>query len=127
MSTKTRQRRLYTDEFKRQVVAESFDPEISVAEIARRYEMNANALFNWWCQTKTDRSQRTGLDPISSRKLTPFGQGLSTVFLKFFTAVEMAFEVEVVVNGGLDGGELLKTSHRPEPRHGFFSPPQGLM
>ena len=47
MSTKTRQRRRYTDEFKRQVVAESFDPEISVAEIARRYEMNANALFNW--------------------------------------------------------------------------------
>ena len=27
MSTKTRQRRRYTDEFKRQVVAESFDPE----------------------------------------------------------------------------------------------------
>ena len=47
MSTKTRQRRRYADEFKRQVVAESFDPEISVAEIARRYEMNANAFFNW--------------------------------------------------------------------------------
>jgi hypothetical protein len=59
--------------------------------------------------------------------LTPFEQGLSTAFLEFFTAVEMAFEIEVVENRGLDGGELLKTSHRPEPRHCFFSLPQGLM
>ncbi|WP_366524278.1 transposase [Maricaulis sp.] len=42
-----RQRRRYTDVFKRQVVAESSDPGGSVAETARRYGMNANALFNW--------------------------------------------------------------------------------
>ena len=64
-----------------------------------------------WCQTKTDRSRKTGIEPNSGRELTPCGQGLSTVFLEFFTAVEMAFEIEVVVDGGLDGGELLKTSH----------------
>ena len=79
------------------------------------------------CQTKTDRSRKTGIDPISGRELTPFGQGGRAVFLEFFTAVEMAFEIEVVVDGGLNGGELLKTSHRPEPVHDFFSPPQGLM
>ena len=78
-------------------------------------------------QTKTDRSRKTGIEPNSGRELTPCGQGLSTVFLEFFTAVEMAFEVEVVVNGGLDGGELLKTSHRPEPVHDFLSSPQGLV
>lgn len=47
MSAKRRQRRRYTDTFKRQVVAESFDPDVSVAETARRHDMNANALFNW--------------------------------------------------------------------------------
>lgn len=62
MSTKTRQRRRYTDVFKRQVVAESFDPEVSVAEIARRYEMNANALFNWHKDPRfnPDRSSSSG-------------------------------------------------------------------
>ena len=59
MSTKTRQRRRYTDEFKRQVVAESFDPEVSVAEIARRYEMNANALFNWRKDPRFNRERQT--------------------------------------------------------------------
>ncbi len=29
--------------------------------------------------------------------------------------------IEVVVDGGVDGGELLKTSHEPEPLHGPFS------
>ena len=75
-------------------------------------------------QTKTDRSRKTGLDPISSRKLTPFGQGGGSVLLEIFAAVEMTFEIEVVVDGRLDGGELLKTSHRPEPVHDFLSSPQ---
>lgn len=39
----------------------------------------------------------------------------------------MALLDEVIVNGGLDGGELLKTSHRPEPHHDFLSPSQWLM
>jgi len=57
----------------------------------------------------------------------PFGQGGASVLLEFFTVVEMAFEVEVVVNGRLDGGELLKTSHRPEPVHDLLWSPQWLM
>ena len=70
---------------------------------------------------------KTDFDTVSGHKLTPFGQGLGTVFLEFFAAVELAFEIEVVVNRGLDGGELLKTSHRPEPVHYFLSSPQRLM
>jgi hypothetical protein len=83
--------------------------------------------FKRGCQTKTDRSRKTGIEPNSGRELTPCGQGLSTVFLEFFTAIEMAFEIEVVENRGLDGGELLETSHRPEPRHDFLSSSQRLM
>ena len=56
----------------------------------------------WGCMAggsdKTDRSRKTGFDPVSSRKLAPFGEGGGSVFLEFFTAVEMAFEVEVAVN-----------------------------
>jgi len=68
-----------------------------------------------------------GFVPNSGGELTPFGQGCGSVFLEFFAAVKVAFEVEVIVDGRLDGGKLLKTLHRPEPRHYFLSPPQRLM
>ena len=48
----------------------------------------------------------------------PFGQYLGTVFLEFFNAVEIAYEIEVVVDGGLDGGALLKTEVVLEIRTG---------
>ena len=51
-----------------------------------------------------DRSRKIGIEPNSGRKLTPFGQGGGAVFLEVFAAVGIAFEIEVVVDGGLDGG-----------------------
>ncbi len=44
-SRRTRRRR--SDDFKRQVVAEASQPGVSVAAIARRYDLNNNLLFNW--------------------------------------------------------------------------------
>lgn len=43
----TRTRRSYTKAFKRKAVAETREPGVSVAEVARRYGMNANVLFHW--------------------------------------------------------------------------------
>jgi hypothetical protein len=64
---------------------------------------------------KTGLVSEGGPSSNSSRELTPFGQGGGSVFLEFFAAVEMAFEIELIVDGRLDGGELLKALHRPEP------------
>jgi hypothetical protein len=36
----------------------------------------------------------------------------------------VAFEIEVIVDQGLTGGELLVVSHRPEPGHDLLSPPE---
>ena len=47
MGDMKRQLRRYTAAPKRKVVAKNFDRDVSVAETARRYQMNANALFNW--------------------------------------------------------------------------------
>ena len=47
MGDMRRQLRRYTVAPKRQIVAKSFDRDVSVAETARRHQMNANALFNW--------------------------------------------------------------------------------
>jgi transposase-like protein len=40
-------RRQWTEAFKRQVVAETLEPEASVSIVARRHDLNANQLFTW--------------------------------------------------------------------------------
>jgi transposase len=48
MSGKSRRtRRRWSDDFKRRVVAEASQPGVSVAAIARHYDLNNNLLFNW--------------------------------------------------------------------------------
>ena len=42
-----RRRRTYSDEEKRRLVAESFEPGASVSGIAQHHGMNANLLFTW--------------------------------------------------------------------------------
>jgi len=42
-----RVRRAYTDAFKRQLVAETREPGISIAAVARRHGINANVVFGW--------------------------------------------------------------------------------
>ncbi len=40
-------RRIWSADQKRQIVAESFEPNASVAVVARRHGVNANLLFTW--------------------------------------------------------------------------------
>lgn len=67
MGDMRRQLRRYTAAPKRQVVAGSFDRDVSVAETARRYQMNANALFNW----RRDPRFNTDLAACSSPEAEP--------------------------------------------------------
>jgi transposase-like protein len=43
----TRQRRFWSSEEKRRMIAESFTPGASVSKLAQRYGVNANLLFTW--------------------------------------------------------------------------------
>ena len=48
MASKARRsRRRWSEDFKRRVVAEAAAPGASAAAVARRYDLNANLLFNW--------------------------------------------------------------------------------
>lgn len=47
------------------------------------------------------------------------------VLLEPVSVVEVAFEIDVIVDGRMDGGEFLETSHSPETEHGPLSPSQG--
>ena len=42
-----RAKRLWTDEEKRSICFQTAAPNISVAQVARRYAMNANLIFKW--------------------------------------------------------------------------------
>ena len=42
-----RRRRLWSEEEKRRIVAETLQPGASVSVVARRHDVNANMLFTW--------------------------------------------------------------------------------
>ena len=42
-----RTKRLWTDEEKRSICLQTTAPEVSVAQVARRYALNANMIFKW--------------------------------------------------------------------------------
>ena len=44
---KKRQRRSWSDEDKRRIVGQTRVPGVSVSQVARRYDVNANQVFNW--------------------------------------------------------------------------------
>ena len=67
---------------------------------------------NWrCCQTNANRSQLADGDEVSGHaQPTPLGKSGGAVQLETVSAVEVAFLVEVVMDGGVDGGEFLQTS-----------------
>ena len=42
-----RTRRLWSDDEKRSICLQTTAPDVSVAQVARRYELNANLIFKW--------------------------------------------------------------------------------
>ena len=42
-----RRRRHWSDEEKRRIVAQARLPDVSVSQVARRYDVNANLVFTW--------------------------------------------------------------------------------
>lgn len=47
MAMKQRKRRLWDDGEKRRIVAQTQVPGVSVSQVARRYDVNANLVFKW--------------------------------------------------------------------------------
>jgi len=47
MVVKRRKRRIWEDDEKRRIVAQTLVPGVSVSQVARRYDVNANLVFKW--------------------------------------------------------------------------------
>ena len=51
-----------------------------------------------WCQTNVDGSRKAVDRDISGGKLAPFGQSRGSVLLECFSAVQVTFVAEVIVD-----------------------------
>ncbi len=59
-----RRRRTWPTEFKKRVVMESCDPDVSVSEVARRYELDPAQLFAWRKKYLPSPAPETAFLPI---------------------------------------------------------------
>ena len=63
-----RRRRSWTRDEKRRIVEESLEDGASIAEVARRHELNANLLFTWRRKMgieSTDQNTPMGIVPVT--------------------------------------------------------------
>ena len=67
-----------------------------------------------WCQSNANQTPNLQMMRISRRQLTPFGQRGSAIFFEGFAAVEVTFEIEMIVDRGMNGSELLQSLHVPK-------------
>ncbi len=79
------------------------------------------------CQSNANRSPKSVNSGLSGRKLTPFGQSGRSVLPEGIAATEMTVLVEMIVDRGMSGGELLKGLHVPEFRHRALSSSKRLV
>ena len=47
MAAKRLRRRIWEDDEKRRIVAQTLVPGVSVSQVVRRYDVNANLVFKW--------------------------------------------------------------------------------
>ena len=59
-----RRRRAWPTEFKKRVVMESCDPDVSVSEVARRYELDPAQLFAWRKKYLPSPASETAFLPV---------------------------------------------------------------
>lgn len=65
-----RKRRSWSDEEKQRIVDESLVDGASIAQIARRHDLNANQLFTWRRQFGVEAVETKNLAPILPVKIT---------------------------------------------------------
>jgi transposase len=66
-----RRRRSWTTDEKRRIVDESLADGASIAEIARRHDLNANQLFTWRRQFGVEPAEANELAPILPVTISP--------------------------------------------------------
>ena len=80
------------------------------------------------CQTNANQPQFfSDLNLLGCAKAAPLGKSGGAVKLEVFSAVEVAFLVEMIVDRRVGGDEFLQGSHAPKADHYPFSSSEWLM
>ena len=118
--TRPRKHRHWSDEEKRSICCQTRAPEVSVAQVARRYAMNANLVFKWLkdpryapvntpCETlaflpvEISTQASTDMVPVIDAASAATSGG-------YLSRVEIILPdgIRLKVDGGFDGGELAR-------------------
>ena len=92
-----RRRRTWSADQKQRIIAESFAPGASVAEVARRYGLNSNMLFTWRRRERVvnDVAKTVNIVPVRVVEATPTATATATA-----TASASMGRMEIVLVGG---------------------------
>ncbi|MGD9715307.1 MAG: transposase [Thermomicrobiales bacterium] len=88
-----RRRRSWTLEEKRRIVDESLEDGSSIAEVARRHDLNANQLFTWRRQFGVEPDESHDLAPILPVTIAPEAETDGSI-------PGSAGQMEIVLAGG---------------------------
>lgn len=88
------------------------------ADVATDWRTRGRCQFN--ANLSPPGTTRAGSSSSGGERV-PFGKGGRASGFEIVSADEVAVLVEVVVEGGMDGAELLQRLHLPEAEHGPFS------
>ena len=112
-----RKHRHWADEEKRSICLQTRAPGVSVAQVARRYAMNANLIFKWLKDPRYVPDDTVGDDPVflpveisseTSHAAPLKDDGPVAACAEHRGRVEIILPdgVRLKVEGGFDGGEL---------------------
>ena len=104
-----RTKRLWTDEEKRSICFQTAAPGVSVAQVARRYAVNANLVFKWL------RDPRFAPDPASVPALPEEARFLPVEIVAQTRSVPAAPAAENHIEIELAGGPRMRISGSYDP------------
>jgi transposase len=108
-----RRRRTWSADQKQRIIAESFAPGASVAEVARRYGLNSNMLFTWRRRERAvnDVGKTVNIVPVRVVEATPTATATAPASMGRMEIVLVGGE-RILVGADVDATALPGSSRR---------------
>ena len=109
-----RTKRLWTDAEKRTICFQTTAPGVSVAQVARRYAVNANLIFKWLRDFRYAPDPALGLPPSKEARFLPVeivadsGSALAAPAAESHIEIELAGGHRMRISGGYDPDALAR-------------------
>ena len=112
-SVARRTKRLWTDEEKRSICFQTTAPGVSVAQVARRYAVNANLIFKWLRDPRFAPEAKGGSSSLGDASFLPVEIVQDTRGLPVSPAASVAEVSRIEIE--LAGGHRMRITGRYDP------------